>query len=211
LNFLKPCGVYQIRNPINGKRYIGSSISLKSRYKNHFSQLKLNKHGNIHLQRSYNKYGPGAFGFDVLLYCDPKNCLYYEQKLLDAVSPEYNLRSSANNSAGTKWSAEVRAKHDAINQTLERKEQRRRLSLGNKYGIGNRSRLGQRQSSEEKIRHSIASRGESNGNAKLSDQKVLFIRWLNSRGCSCKKLAELANVAPTTISMCVNKKTWRYI
>lgn len=49
-------GVYQIYNPINNKRYIGSSINVERRLKEHLRNLKKNTHCNVHLQSAYNKY-----------------------------------------------------------------------------------------------------------------------------------------------------------
>lgn len=42
-------GVYQIYNPINNKRYIGSSINVERRLKEHLRNLKKNTHCNIML------------------------------------------------------------------------------------------------------------------------------------------------------------------
>jgi group I intron endonuclease len=61
-----PCGLYQIVNLIDGKRYIGSSCELKKRLKTHIKQLNSNKHHCIHLQRAYNKYGQKEFKIEIL-------------------------------------------------------------------------------------------------------------------------------------------------
>lgn len=49
-------GVYQIYNPITNKRYIGSSINVERRLKEHLRNLKRNNHHNMYLQAAYNKY-----------------------------------------------------------------------------------------------------------------------------------------------------------
>lgn len=43
-------GIYQIYNPINNKRYIGSSINVERRLKEHLRNLEKNRHCNDHLQ-----------------------------------------------------------------------------------------------------------------------------------------------------------------
>lgn len=43
-------GIYQIYNPINNKRYIGSSINVERRLKEHLRNLEKNRHSNNHLQ-----------------------------------------------------------------------------------------------------------------------------------------------------------------
>lgn len=59
-------GVYLISNNVNGKCYVGSTIHLDQRRREHFSKLANNKHINAHLQNAYNKYGREAFDFEVL-------------------------------------------------------------------------------------------------------------------------------------------------
>lgn len=63
-------GVYLISNNVNGKCYVGSTIHLDQRRKQHFSRLAHNKHVNKHLQNAYNKYGREAFEFEVLEIID---------------------------------------------------------------------------------------------------------------------------------------------
>lgn len=64
------CGIYSIRNVVNGKRYIGQSVNIKVRWKQHESELKHGTHDNDYLQKSWNKYGPDNFIFEILEECD---------------------------------------------------------------------------------------------------------------------------------------------
>lgn len=84
----KICGVYQIRNKINGHLYIGSSIDVKARWLEHQNK---NRKGNTHLKNAFNKYGVENFSFDVLIECKPDELLAYEQKYIDNVKPNYNV------------------------------------------------------------------------------------------------------------------------
>lgn len=44
------CGVYIIRNKINGKVYVGSTINkIKRRWQDHLKRLKRGTHANTHL------------------------------------------------------------------------------------------------------------------------------------------------------------------
>lgn len=64
-------GIYQIRNKVNGKVYIGSSVRVEQRISTHKRHLLLNKHSNQKLQLAYNKYGIDNFEYSVLEYiCD---------------------------------------------------------------------------------------------------------------------------------------------
>lgn len=62
----KISGIYKISNLQNGKVYIGQSVDINARWSNHRSELKRNKHGNLFLQRSWNKYGEQSFEFSII-------------------------------------------------------------------------------------------------------------------------------------------------
>lgn len=76
-------GVYLITNLVNGKVYVGSSKNAVKRGKNHVSALKRRKHGNPHLQSSWNKHGESSFKFEVIVWCEPTDCLELEQEWID--------------------------------------------------------------------------------------------------------------------------------
>ena len=66
----KQCGVYEIFNMVNGKSYIGQSTNITQRLSRHKSELRHNKHQNLHLQNAWNKYGEHSFLFNILEYCN---------------------------------------------------------------------------------------------------------------------------------------------
>ena len=80
-------GIYKIKNIINDKFYIGSSNNIHKRIKNHFMNLRLNKHINKILQNSYNKYGVECFTYEILEILPEnitrKQLLDIEQKYID--------------------------------------------------------------------------------------------------------------------------------
>jgi len=63
-------GIYLIKNILDDKVYIGSSINLKSREYKHFWMLRKGIHDNNHLQSSYNKFGEENFKFEILENCE---------------------------------------------------------------------------------------------------------------------------------------------
>lgn len=50
-------GIYKITNTATNKVYIGSSINLNNRRREHFRRLEEGTHKNSKLQNSYNKHG----------------------------------------------------------------------------------------------------------------------------------------------------------
>ena len=95
---LKKCGVYMIRNIINGKVYIGSTRdTFKNRWRTHKRLLKCNKHCNKHLQSSYNKYGVDKFEYQIVEITDPTKALTregYYIKLYKSTNPNYGYNQA---------------------------------------------------------------------------------------------------------------------
>ncbi len=60
------CGIYGIRNMVNGKWYIGQSVNIDDRRRHHFRSLQDGKHYNWHLQKAFTQYGKNNFEFHVL-------------------------------------------------------------------------------------------------------------------------------------------------
>lgn len=92
-------GVYVIISNSN-KFYIGSSSDFKKRWCAHLSQLRNNKHHNEPLQRAFAKYGEAGLIFFPIIYCDPKDLIFYEQLCIDTLLPEYNSSNIATNCLG---------------------------------------------------------------------------------------------------------------
>ncbi len=113
-NFDHSSGVYEIRNKVNGKRYIGSSVNLNRRLKNHCNTLKRSVHKNKHLQSAWKKYGRDNFEIKVLLYCSAKKATFYEQRCIDAYKPEYNKCPTASSMLGYVMPREKVEKHRAL-------------------------------------------------------------------------------------------------
>ncbi len=97
--------VYKICNIVNNKCYIGSTCHHRGfthRWSQHKRALFKNKHHSLYLQRAWNKYGESSFVFEILLYCDPTNCLMYEQLAMDYYQSAYNIAQVAGSPIGTK-------------------------------------------------------------------------------------------------------------
>lgn len=94
-------GIYKITNLMNNKVYIGQSVDIKSRISNHKWALKHNRHDNVYLQCSYNKYGKQSFEFSVICECnedelDRLECYYID--LYHSIDRKYgyNMETGGN-------------------------------------------------------------------------------------------------------------------
>lgn len=104
-------GIYQIINKINNHSYIGSAVSIESRFRTHKSCLKNNKHHSLYLQRAWDKYGEYNFEFLILEYVqDIPLLLKREQYYLDELNPEYNICKIAGSCLGVKGTKESNLK-----------------------------------------------------------------------------------------------------
>ena len=65
---MKICGIYKITHRESGKAYVGLSINVCARWRQHKSFAKYGGKSAIH--SAMLKYGPDAFSFEVLEECD---------------------------------------------------------------------------------------------------------------------------------------------
>ena len=63
---VKPAGVYQVKNTVNGKVLLGSSLNLEGPLNRHKFMLKIGSHTNKALQKDWNEFGPEKFVFEIL-------------------------------------------------------------------------------------------------------------------------------------------------
>lgn len=105
--------IYMITCKSNNKIYIGSSINISKRWKEHINDLKSNRHRSKYLQNCYNKYGEDSLKFEVIHECisDKKeDILRDEQFYIDTLNPEFNTLKIAGSSLGYKPTEESRKK-----------------------------------------------------------------------------------------------------
>lgn len=162
-------GVYEIVNLVTGKRYVGSAVNFEKRWSIHRCRLSKGQHHSAHLQASWNKHGAQAFIFRRLIVCSREHLLMYEQILLDALTPDYNVCVKAGSPLGVRRSDEHRRKvseslkgHSFNAGIPKSPEHRAKLSLArrgtpNPKGIGNKSRSGMKTDREivERQRESL--------------------------------------------------------
>lgn len=77
-------GIYRIKNKLNEKYCIGSSIDIARRWNEHRRALEDSNHWNVHLQRAWNKHGKENFIFEAVEEIENEKALRVtEQKYLD--------------------------------------------------------------------------------------------------------------------------------
>lgn len=111
-------GIYQIRNTVNNKCYIGKSINVIQRKRTHIYNLKLNKHGNRYLQFAFNKYGLDNFIFEVLEYCDINLLNKKEIQYIESNKPAYNLIQAEDDKLFCSDDTKIKMKDSKVNKNI---------------------------------------------------------------------------------------------
>lgn len=110
----KTPGVYQIKNKVNGRYYIGSARDIFNRLLTHLSKLINNTSHNRRLQNDWNKCGYKNFEFSVLEICERDLIMDVEQRYLDVgfLTPDlfYNNKPVAKSGVTGRYSLELRRK-----------------------------------------------------------------------------------------------------
>lgn len=66
-------GIYQIKNLLNGKIFIGAAQNLPGRLNSCKFQLANGSHMNRELQQDYSQLGEAGFSFEILDRLEPKD------------------------------------------------------------------------------------------------------------------------------------------
>lgn len=120
-------GIYRLRNAVNGKVYVGSSVNVRKRVRLHFLLLTTGKHVNSHLQRSFGRDGAEAFTAELVESCATTELLHCEQSHIDGNRSHdrrygYNINPSASRQT---ISEETRAKLSAAGKGRKRSPETR--------------------------------------------------------------------------------------
>lgn len=163
MSILGRSGIYEIQNTLNGKRYVGSAVSVRRRLTYHKSLLNTNKHFNVKLQNAFNKYGKDNFVFNLMFPCLKEQLISYEQQCIDGfdtVNEGYNIRPIANSTLGMKLSEEHKRKIGLAGKgrkggggwkhTEEWKKGMSARMRGNTWSFGNKNSSGHKVSDELK-------------------------------------------------------------
>ena len=197
-------GIYQIRNLVNDKIYIGSSNDLLKRKREHFCTLENGTHCNAHLQRAYNFYGKNNFKFEIIEICEEKYLLEVEQIYLDKYFDKgincYNENPMANKPPSQQgrppWN---KGKNNIYsNQTLQKMSQAKKgKNLSEKHKL--------------KIRQTTQNKEYS------TSKKVLCVET-NTVFKSIKEAGRITSVSSVNIPKCCNgiRKTaggyhWKWV
>ena len=232
----KLIGVYQIKNIVNSKIYIGSSIDIHTRWKQHLNKLNKNSHTNEHLQNAWNKYGKDNFEFKIVELCDENILREKEQFYINKFNCTddnlgYNIMpttdmSMLSDETKSKISNTLKGKYvgencfysklteqqvkNIINDLIDGKLSNTEISK--KYDV-NKSVVSSIKSghSWKYLTKDIcfpSTKGRRNGLNKLTDENIVDVIECINNGFSDTEIGNKFGVNRKTISDIRNHKTW---
>jgi group I intron endonuclease len=130
-------GVYLITNTANGKVYVGSSVNIRSRIRQHRNALLDARHPNKHLQSAWDKFGADVFEVSVLQVVSDGDIRLAEQEHIDRLKCYrneigYNLSSTT---AHPTMSEEVRVRQSKARKGVKLSDEARRNMSKARKGI----------------------------------------------------------------------------
>jgi group I intron endonuclease len=219
-------GIYTITCLVNNKVYVGQSINIKQRLTKHKQKLLTNKHPNIYLQSSVNKYGIDKFSFEELILCDESLLCseeHYWVTILNSLNREFGF--NIDNTSPINF---------RVARSAETKDKLRRANLGKKHSEETKekcrvSSTGRIMSEELKLKMSLERKGKTTtGDKRIPitqyDKNNNFIReWTSASeaskalGCIaseismvCRQYAGISNSKKGIIRKTAGGFIWKY-
>lgn len=130
-------GIYYIKNIINKKVYIGESVDIYRRWREHLQDLMSGIHKNIHLQRAWDMYKEDSFEFRIIEECAEDKLFEREKywiKFYNAFQNGYNQTEGGEGCLGYKHNCEIREKMKQIkSQQFQDIKNREALSKAHEF------------------------------------------------------------------------------
>lgn len=130
-------GIYCIHNIVNNKMYVGESIDVYRRWREHIQELRDGIHVNAHLQRSWDKYGADNFKFNIIEICEEADLLEKEKywiKFYDSFRNRYNQTEGGEGCLGYSHDSDTKEKMKKIKtEQFKDIKNRERLSIAHDF------------------------------------------------------------------------------
>lgn len=193
-------GIYAITNILTDTVYYGQAVNIEQRFRQHKYLLNHNKHYNLHLQNSFNKYGLSAFVFaPVQLIENKEDLVEKEQEYIDNAYflglKNFNKADATGSRLGYKASESTIKKMSKANLGKKHSEKTKQKMRNNHshYWLGKE----RNKETREKIKKSNLGKIHKKRNQKYPIEKI---KELNKKGFSQANLAVEYKCNQSTIS-----------
>lgn len=202
-------GIYKITNNINNNCYIGQSIHIEERWKEHKSKYNWEKENKKPLYLAFQKYGLENFSFEIIEECKPEQLNLKEQYWIDyynSYNNGYNMTSGGETNYGDNHPGHKLTKQDIIDirtryANLERRKEVY-LLYNQRIGESGFSKIWKGETwkdimpevytekNKEYHLHDTGNIGSQNGRSRITEEDVRNIRLRRKNGEQLKIVYE---------------------
>lgn len=223
-------GIYIITHLASGMVYIGSSVDVTKRLKEHKRDLKAKRHHSPRLQNFFSKYGMDAFTFVLLEEVEIDSLLNREQHWMDHYESHnrnkgFNIYCTAGSPLGYKHTEEHKRKLSILFSGENNMFYGKQHTDETKRIIGEKNRTrfkgtrlkeenpfyGKKHSEETLNNYSEKRKGSLNPKAKLTESIVKEIKRSLANGAVGAELGRKYGVNKNTISKIKVGSLWGYV
>lgn len=200
-------GIYKITNLIDGNAYIGQSIQIEERFKEHKNPSNWNREVNKKLYKAFTEFGLNNFSFEILEECKENELNEKERYWIEYYNTypnQYNMTAGGQFNVGDSHPSHKLTEKDVIDirikyANLERRKDVYELYKG-RIGESGFSKIWKGESwkhimpevyTEENKQyhlHDTANKGSSNGRSCLAEDEVRTIRLRRKNGDNIREV-----------------------
>ncbi len=198
--------------------YVGISINIEKRWRQHKNCLKGNYHDNKYLQQSWDKHGEDSFEFHILeeVDCYDKSYKLEKEYAYTFGYGDRNLCFNIGSPGETNGFVGKRHTEKAKQKMSEAKQGEKNHNFGKK---GEKSPMfGRKHTEEAKQKISEAHQGEKSYNTKLTESEARFILTVKTTrknqkagDFKQKELADFFDVTVQCIKHIMQRTRWKHI
>lgn len=202
-------GIYKITNNINNNCYIGQSVYIEERWKEHKSKYNWERENKKPLYLAFQKYGLENFSFEIIEECEPEQLNLKEQYWIDyynSYNNGYNMTSGGETNYGDNHPGHKLTKQDVIDirtryANLERRKEVY-LLYNQRIGESGFSKIWKGETwknvmpevyteeNKEYHLHDTGNTGSQNGRSRITEEDVRNIRLRRKNGEQLKIVYE---------------------
>lgn len=215
--YRKLSGIYQIRNIVNEKVYIGQTKQpFLKRFLHHVWKLRKGNHDNKHLQRAFDLYTEEAFVFEVLEVVEDSKLL--DEKEIEYIEKAkrcnlcYNISDGGQGLHGVPMPSHVKEMLSELNRKLNTGK---RLSVETRKKMSD-SRKGTKRSNDEvskmlQTRTNKILSGNKTKSCKITVEEVKQIKQMLMEGFAYEHIANQFSISSSNVNAIRSNRSWKYV
>lgn len=171
------CGIYCIRNIQNNKFYIGKSINIYERIRNHINRLNKNsKDENEYFKRSWIKYGRNSFEYIVLEDIDNTKD-GYEELIKERELYWMKYHNSLENGYNVRYDSETKTKVNSLTRQKMSENMKKRWKENREEMIQYCKNIWKNKESLERMKKSLSKIKQKYYFDQYDKDKTFIKRW----------------------------------